>query len=46
MKVDLGAKSIAIVGGGLVGCLHGIYLRKHGYSVTFFESRADPRLGG
>ena len=42
---DLGPKSAAIVGGGLVGSLLGIYLRKHGYEVTFFESRADPRIG-
>ncbi len=40
---DLGA-GVAIVGGGLVGCLLGIYLRKHGFSVTIYESRSDPRL--
>lgn len=43
--VDLGPKSIAICGSGLVGCLHGLYLKqKHGYNVTFYESRQDPRL--
>jgi kynurenine 3-monooxygenase len=42
--IDLGPKSVVIVGSGLVGCLHGIYLRKHGYKVAFFESRADPRV--
>jgi kynurenine 3-monooxygenase len=43
--VDLGPKSVAIVGAGLVGCLLGVYLRKHGYSVSFYESRGDPRAG-
>ena len=42
--VDLGPQSAAVVGGGLVGCLLGIYLRKHGFSVTIYESRPDPRL--
>jgi kynurenine 3-monooxygenase len=42
---DLGPKSIAICGAGLVGCLHGLYLKqKHGYNITFYESRQDPRL--
>ncbi len=36
--------SIAIVGAGLVGSLLGIYLRKHGQSVSIYETRADPRL--
>ena len=40
---DLGAGSVAIAGGGLVGCLLALYLRKHGFAVTIFESRADPR---
>lgn len=44
MSIDFGPKSVAIVGSGLVGCLHGLYLRKHGYKVIFFESRADPRV--
>jgi NADPH-dependent 2,4-dienoyl-CoA reductase/sulfur reductase-like enzyme len=43
-RVDLGARSVAIMGGGLVGCLLGVYLRKHGFSVAIFESRADPRI--
>ena len=43
MFVDLGDKSFAIVGGGLVGCLLGVYLRKRGFEVAFFESRFDPR---
>jgi kynurenine 3-monooxygenase len=33
-----------IAGGGLVGCLLGVYLRKRGFAVTIFESRPDPRL--
>ena len=41
---DLGPGGVAIVGGGLVGCLLGIYLRKHGMSVTIYESRPDPRM--
>jgi len=40
---DLGPKSVAICGAGLVGCLLGVYLRKHGFPVTIFESRPDPR---
>jgi hypothetical protein len=40
---DLGPKSVAICGSGLVGCLLGVYLRKHGFPVTIFESRPDPR---
>lgn len=35
---------MSIVGAGLVGCLLGIYLRHHGFTVCLFESRADPRL--
>src|SRR4051812_14077972 len=42
--VDLGDGGVAVVGGGLVGCLLGVYLRKHGFAVTIFESRPDPRL--
>ena len=42
--VDLGPDGVAIVGAGLVGCLLGVYLRKHGFAVTIFESRPDPRL--
>ena len=26
-----------------VGCLLAVYLKKHGYNVAIFESRADPR---
>lgn len=40
---DLGENSVAISGAGLVGCLLGVYLRKHGFKVTIFESRPDPR---
>ena len=36
-------KNIAIVGGGLVGSLMAIYLKKRGYSITVFERRSDPR---
>mmetsp|Transcript_8697 Transcript_8697/g.17697 ORF Transcript_8697/g.17697 Transcript_8697/m.17697 type:complete len:559 (+) Transcript_8697:91-1767(+) len=41
--IDLGERSVAIIGGGLVGCLLGVYLRQHKYTVDIFESRADPR---
>ncbi len=34
---------IAIVGGGLVGCLLSLYLKKRGYSVSVFERRMDIR---
>ncbi|MEO8472046.1 MAG: NAD(P)/FAD-dependent oxidoreductase [Chryseolinea sp.] len=34
---------VAIVGGGLVGCLMALYLKKRGYTVSIFERRADPR---
>jgi len=36
-------KHIAIAGGGLVGSLLAIYLRKRGYTVSVFERRADLR---
>jgi kynurenine 3-monooxygenase len=36
-------KRIAIVGGGLAGCLLSLYLKKRGYSVTVFERRMDIR---
>ncbi len=42
-KSNLGKNSVAIVGAGLVGCLLGVYLRRHGFSVLIFESRPDPR---
>jgi hypothetical protein len=41
--VNLGPKGVAICGGGLVGCLLAIYLRKHGFDVSIYESREDPR---
>src|SRR6187551_3966565 len=34
---------IAIVGGGLVGCLLSLYLKKRGYEVSVFERRMDIR---
>jgi kynurenine 3-monooxygenase len=34
---------IAIVGGGLVGCLLSLYLKKRGYAVSVFERRMDIR---
>jgi kynurenine 3-monooxygenase len=34
---------IAIVGGGLVGSLLALYLRKRGYTITVFERRPDMR---
>ncbi len=43
--IDHGSRSVVIVGGGLVGCLLGVYLRKRNYKVVFYESRPDPRTG-
>ena len=38
------ARTAAVVGGGLVGCLLAIYLReKHGFEVSIYEGRDDPR---
>ena len=34
---------IAIIGGGLVGSLLSIYLRKRGYTISVYERRNDPR---
>ncbi len=36
-------KNIAVVGGGLVGCVQALFLAKRGFNVTIFERRADPR---
>ena len=36
-------KSIAIIGGGLVGCVQALFLAKRGYKVTVIERRGDPR---
>lgn len=36
-------KKIAVIGGGLVGSLLSIYLRKRGYEVVVYERRNDPR---
>jgi kynurenine 3-monooxygenase len=36
-------KRIGIVGGGLVGSLLSIYLKRRGYTVNVFERRQDPR---
>lgn len=36
-------KNIGVVGGGLVGSMMAIYLRKRGYDVCVFERRADMR---
>lgn len=38
--------SVAIVGGGLVGSLWAVLLRKKGYRVSVFEKRPDPRRRG
>ncbi len=37
---------ITIVGGGLVGCLLAIYLRRHGVAVRVLEARSDMRASG
>lgn len=34
---------VAIVGGGLVGCVHALFLAKRGFDVTVLERRGDPR---
>ncbi|NKI33332.1 FAD-dependent oxidoreductase [Croceivirga thetidis] len=36
-------KNIAIVGSGLVGSLLGIFLKRHGHTVTVFDRRPDIR---
>ena len=36
-------KNISIIGGGLVGSLLAIYLRRREYDVSVFERRSDPR---
>ena len=38
-------KRIAIVGGGLVGALLAVFLRRRGYPVVLYEARPDPRVG-
>jgi len=37
------AESVAIVGGGLAGCLLATLLGRHGVPVTVYERREDPR---
>ncbi|PTB93497.1 kynurenine 3-monooxygenase [Marivirga lumbricoides] len=37
---------IGVLGGGLVGALNSIYLRKRGYRVSLFEKRPDIRKAG
>lgn len=37
-------ESVAVIGGGLVGSLHAIYLARKGYHVRLYEARADMRL--
>lgn len=34
---------VAVVGGGLVGCLAAISFARQGYTVDIYESRSDPR---
>lgn len=36
-------KKIAVVGGGLVGCLAACYLAKRNFDVTLYEYRSDIR---
>lgn len=40
------AKTVNIVGAGLVGSLLSIFLARRGYTVTMYERRPDMRLGG
>ena len=39
-------KSIAVVGGGLVGALQALFMAKAGFEVHLYESRADIRGTG
>ena len=39
-------KTIAICGGGLVGCLAACYFAKRNFNVTLYEYRSDIRLAG
>lgn len=39
-------KSIAVVGGGLVGALQAMFMAKAGFEVHLYESRADIRGSG
>lgn len=34
---------MAVVGGGLVGCMAAVHLAKKGYRIDLYESRADSR---
>ena len=38
-------RRVAIIGGGLVGCLAACYLGRRGYQVDIYERRPDPRGG-
>ena len=38
-------KNVAIVGGGLVGALLAVFLRRRGNPVIVYEARSDPRVG-
>ena len=37
-------KTVAVIGGGLVGTLHAIYLAQKGFHVRVYESRGDVRV--
>lgn len=43
-SVTMDSPSVTVIGGGLVGSLHAIYLAQNGYHVRLYESRADMRL--
>lgn len=38
-------ETVCVVGGGLVGGLLGVFLRRRGYPLTIYEARPDPRVG-
>ena len=38
-------KTVSIVGGGLVGALFAVFLRRRDNPVVVYEARADPRVG-
>jgi kynurenine 3-monooxygenase len=42
-SVTTNKESVTIIGAGLVGTLHALFMAKRGYNVTIFEARQDPR---
>ena len=44
MESSKESASVAVIGGGLVGSLHAIYLARNGYYVRLYEARPDMRV--